>query len=83
MNEKEFLKERFKTAISSAVKAISENSKLQITFGKSEESKDNFLNLPDIAALSKLEDFTNLRAFADSEALKIKYTNIKLWKYLY
>ena len=75
MNEKEFLKERFKTAITSAVKAISDNSKLQITFGKTEESKDNFLNLPDVASLSKLEDFTNLRAFADSEALKIKYTD--------
>ena len=37
------------------------------------------LNLPEIASLKKLQDFTNLRAYADSEALKIKYTNKKIY----
>ena len=35
--------------------------------------------LPDISSLKKLQDFTNLRAFADSEALKIKYTDEKTY----
>ena len=44
MDEKELLKERFKSAISSAVKAISENFDLDIKFGNNINSKliDNF-----------------------------------------
>jgi len=79
MDEKEFLKERFKSAVTSAVKAISENFDLNITFSKTAVSKKNSLNLPELANLKNLTDFTNLRAFADSEALKIKYTNKKIY----
>tara|TARA_Y100000590_G_scaffold275062_1_gene308856 strand:- start:3859 stop:5670 length:1812 start_codon:yes stop_codon:yes gene_type:complete len=77
MNEQELLKERFKSAVSSAVRAISENFDLEIKFGENTTSKKNSLNLPEIASLKNLQDFTNLRAFADSEALKIKYTDKK------
>ena len=73
MDEQELLKERFKSAVSSTVKAISESFDLEIKFGNSINSKKNSLNLPEIINLKKLQDFTNLRAFADSEALKIKY----------
>ena len=79
MNEEDLLKEKFKSAISSAVKAISENLDLEVTFNNNTTSKKNSLNLPEIAKLQKLQDFTNLRAFADSEALKIKYTNKKIY----
>ena len=71
MDEQELLKERFKSAVSSTVKAISENFDLQIKFGSNIDSKKNSLNLPEVANLKKLQDFTNVRAFADSEALKI------------
>ena len=79
MDEQELLKERFKSAVSSTVKAISENFDLEIKFGNNVSSKKNSLNLPEVASLKKLEDFTNLRAFADSEALKIKYTDKKIY----
>ena len=79
MNEKELLKERFKSAVSSAVKAISENFDLEIKFDNSAAKKKNSLNLPEIINLKSLQDFTNLRAFADSEALKIKYTDNKIY----
>ena len=75
MDEQELLKERFKSAISSAVRAISENFDLEIKFGNSVTSKKNSLNLPEVVNLKNLQDFINLRAFADSEALKIKYNN--------
>ena len=78
MDEKELLKERFKSAVSSTVKAISGNFELDIKFGSGTSSKENSLNLPEIASLKKMQDFTNLRAFADSEALKIKYSNKKI-----
>ena len=79
MDERELLKERFKSAVSSTVKAISENFDLEIKFGNNVSSKKNSLNLPEVANLKKLQDFTNLRAFADSEALKIKYTDEKIF----
>ena len=79
MDEQELLKERFKSAVSSTVKAISGNFDLKIQFGGNQSSKENSLNLPEIAYLKKLQDFTNLRAFADSEALKIKYTDKKIY----
>ena len=79
MDENELLKERFKSAISSAVKAISENFDLEIKFGGNTNANKNSLNLPEIANLRKMQDFTNLRAFADSEALKIKYTDKKIY----
>jgi len=80
MDENELLKERFKSAISSAVKAISENFDLEIKFDNSSSTKKNSLNLPEIANLKNLQDFTNLRALADSEALKIKYKNSDIYK---
>ena len=79
MDEKEILKERFKSAVSSAVKVISENFELEVKFGNNTTSKENSLNLPEIISLKNLQDFTNLRAFADSEALKIKYTDKKIY----
>ena len=79
MDEQELLKERFKSAVSSAVKAISENFDLEIKFGNNISPKKNSLNLPEIVNLRNLQDFTNLRAFADSEALKIKYTDEKIY----
>ena len=79
MDEKELLKEKFKSAVVSAVKAISENFDLDVTFSNNATSKKNSLNLPEVANLKNINDFTNLRAFADSEALKIKYTNKKIY----
>ena len=79
MDEQELLKERFKSAVSSTVKAISENFDLNIKFDNKTNSKKNSLNLPEIVSLKKLQDFTNLRAFADSEALKIKYLDKKIY----
>ena len=75
MDEQELLKERFKSAVSSAVKAISENFDLEIKFQSTETSKKNSLSLPELSNLKNLQDFIDLRAFADSEALRIKYTD--------
>ena len=79
MDEKEVLKERFKTAVSSAIKVISEKFDIEVNFGSNANSKKNSLNLPELTNLKNPQDFTNLRAFADSEALKIKYTNEKIY----
>ena len=79
MNEEDILKERFKSAVSSAVKVISENSNIKIKFGQSVSSSEDCLNLPELVDLKNLQNFTNLRALADSEALKMKYTNKEIY----
>jgi len=79
MDEKEVLKERFKSAICSAIKVIAGNGDLEIKFGKNQESKNNYLYLPEIDKLSSSEDYIYIRARADSEALKIKYTDNKIY----
>ena len=79
MDEQELLKERFKSAVTSAIKTISEDFDIEVKFGDNSPSKKNTLNLPELGNLKKMQDFTNLRAFADSEALKIKYTNSKIY----
>ena len=79
MDEKELLKEKFKAAVSSAVKVISEKFDIEIKFSNNINSKKDSLTLPEVTSLKKLQDFTNFRAFADSEALKLKYTNSKIF----
>jgi len=79
MNENEIIKERFKSAVSSAARAISENFNLDVKFGKDKNSEKNSLNLPEIENIKNFQDCTNIRAFADSEALKIKYTDKKIY----
>ena len=79
MDENEFLKEKFKSAVSSAAKAISAKLDIEVNFGNNNLSKENSINLPEISDLKNLQDFTNLRAFADSAALKLKYSNKKIY----
>ena len=79
MDENELLKEKFKTAVSSAAKAISEKLDIEVNFGNNNLSKENSLNLPENPDLKNLQDFNNLRAFADSAALKLKYSNKKIY----
>ncbi|HIF61556.1 MAG TPA: cobalamin biosynthesis protein CobT [Candidatus Pelagibacter sp.] len=79
MNNDDILKEKFKAAISSAVKVISEKYDLEVKFDNINSTKKDSLNLPDVIKLNNLQDFTNLRAVADSEALKIKYKNNKIY----
>ena len=79
MNDQELLKERFKAAVSSAIKVIAENFNIEVKFGNNINSSKGSLNLPEVANLKNLQDFTNLRALADSAALKIKYTDKKIY----
>ena len=74
MSKKNQIIEHFKTAISSTVKSISGNSKLEVSFGTSDNLEDaNKIKLPEIE--SNDINFLKSRAFADSASLKIKYSN--------
>ena len=73
MNKENDSIERFKNALKSTVKALSGNSDLEIKFGEKFSEEKNSICLPDTKNL--INDHLYIRALADSEALKIKYTN--------
>ena len=77
MQKKESRLEFFKSAIISTVKSISKKKNCEIKFGKStnQTSGEKFINLPEINKLENLNDFLLFRAKADSEALRLKYSD--------
>ena len=77
MQKKESRLEFFKNAIISTVKSISKKKDCEIKFGKSTNQTNNekFINLPEINKLENINDFLLFRAKADSEALRLKYSN--------
>ena len=79
MGKEEARKEKFKLAITSTVKAISGKEKIEINFGDRNSNLKNsiFFQLDN---LKNLEDFTKIRAETDSRALKIRYSNKKIYE---
>ena len=73
MNKEDNLKEKFKQALVSTVKVISEDFELEKKINKNLSSKNyNFFELDN---LNSREDYIKLRAETDSEALKRKFSN--------
>ncbi|MSP06225.1 MAG: cobalamin biosynthesis protein CobT [Candidatus Fonsibacter sp.] len=71
--------ENFKIAISSTIKALSKKADLNIIFSDAPAKESNIINLPKIN-FDSIDEYQNIRALADSEALKIKYSNQELLK---
>ena len=66
--------------VSSTIKSISEIGDCNISFGEQIKKQDNkSANLPEIKKLEKFKDFLSIRAKADSEALRLKYSNIDIF----
>ncbi len=78
MNKEDNLKEKFKQALVSTVKAISNDFKLEEEISKNLSSKN--YNFFDIDNLNSKEDYIKLRAETDSEALKRKFSNKEIYQ---
>jgi cobaltochelatase CobT len=76
-NEKQA--ENFRIAISSTIKALAKKQDLNILFSDAPTKESNVINLPKIT-FDSIDEYQNIRALADSEALKIKYSNSELLK---
>ena len=78
MNKEDNFKEKFKQALISTVKVISDDYKLE------KEGLNNFnsknYNFFEIDGLNNKEDYVKLRAETDSEALKRKFSNNNIYK---
>ncbi len=78
MNKEDNLKEKFKQALISTIKVISEDFKFEKDTNKNSSSKNyNFFELDN---LNSKNDYIKLRAEADSEALKIKFSNKSVYQ---
>ncbi len=78
MNREDNLKEKFKQALISTVKVISDDYKIEKKINKNFSSKNyNFFELDN---LNTKQDYIKLRAETDSEALKRKFSNLKVYK---
>ena len=82
MSEKQKnLIEEFKLAISSTVKSIADLTNLNVVFDSNKNNNnDEVISLPNVEKFTKKSDFYNLRAVADLEALKLKFTDKTIYK---
>ena len=79
MKKDENLKEKFKQALISTVKAISDDLKSDTKLDQKNISSKNY-NFFELDNLNNKYDFLKFRAETDSEALKRKFSNKKIYK---
>ena len=81
MEKKEDLLENFKTAIASTVKSISNVEDIEVIFGNQNIKTDKkIIKLPDLENVNKEINYAKVRALADSEALKVRFSNLEVFK---
>ena len=81
MENKKAKLEDFKAAISSTVRSLSNSQKTDVSFGNqiSNSNKDS-LKLPNLDYVNKKVNYEEIRAIADSESLRIRFSNVKTLK---
>ena len=80
MKKEENFLEDFKRALISTIKSISQQKDCEIKFGSPDKISSKNINLPEIKRLKNLGDIINVRAIADSEALRLKYSNKEIYE---
>jgi cobaltochelatase CobT len=72
--------ENFKKAITSTIKSIIGDPNIDVTFGNEITKKNvNIVNLPNIQNIDNKIDFIKTRALADSEALKLRCSDVNIY----
>ena len=78
MGKKTEILEDFKAAISSTIKSLSNTESVEVSFGnQNSESKKYSINLPEIEQKNNKINYDQIRAMADSESLKLRFSNRK------
>ena len=72
--------ENFKKAITSTIKSIIGDQNIDVTFGREVTKKNiNVINLPNIQSIDNKIDYIETRALADTEALKLRCSDINIY----
>ena len=81
MEKKTEIIENFKTAISSTVKSISKTNNIKVFFGNNvSKSGKSSITLPEIEKSNNKINYNQIRALADSESLKIRFSNNSIFR---
>ncbi len=73
--------ENFKAAIGSTVKSLSDTENVEVSFGNQvTKTKKSTIKLPEVEQINDKFNYNQIRALADSEALKLRYSNYKTFK---
>ncbi len=73
--------ENFKTAIGSTVKSLSNAEDVEVSFGnKNIKSNKTSIKLPEIEQINNKINYDQIRAVADSESLKLRFSNQSIFK---
>ena len=80
MGKKVEIIEKFKKAITSTIRSIAGSQNFDVVFG-GEIKKNNLkiINLPDLKNLNNKDDYIKIRALGDSEALKLKCSDLNIY----
>ena len=81
MEKKSEILENFKTAIGSTVKSLSNSENVEVSFGNQDfQSKNISIKLPEIEQINNKINYNQIRALADSESLKLRFSDNKTFK---
>jgi len=73
--------ENFKTAIGSTVKSLSNSENIEVSFGNSNSKSTKIeVKLPEIEQKNNKINYNQIRALADSESLRLRFSNEKTLK---
>ena len=72
--------ENFKKAITSTIKSIIGDQNIDVTFSNDVKKKNiNIINLPSVQNINNKIDYIKTRALADSEALKLRCSDVNIY----
>ena len=78
--KKDDIIQNFKTAIASTIKSLSKKEKVEVVFGNEKnKAQTDAIFLPDLNKENKI-NFLKIRALADSESLKLRFSDKKIYK---
>jgi len=81
VEKKSEILENFKTAISSTVRSLSNSENVEVSFGdQNSQSKNTSIKLPSIKQVNNRINYNQIRALADSESLKLRFSDNKTFK---
>ena len=81
MEKKTDIIDNFKTAISSTVKSLSNKEDVEVSFGNQNLKTDKFLiKLPEPEQIDNKINYKKIRAIADTESLKLRFSNKEILK---
>ena len=81
MEKKVEIIENFKTAIGSTIRSLSNSEKVEVSFGNQNvKTEKSLIKLPEIEKINNKINYNQIRALADSESLRLRFSNSNIFK---